>query len=218
MSKAKHRGYRQVLNIEHTTCKTGTLDVPITLVTWCMAEGTTSRTIKSTHVAVTAYVGGLSFRGTSARMPSKAVSINLKQPLKSKCFELWGYSGMVKQACYNAWVKYLPSLGVVSGTVLWFDERRGEGEIRCDVTDVSVFVYACNIPGAKTGFSETACMVLQRDEQVTFTHHEACGAQIVTGGTFDADKWANLDQSRLAFKKDESGAYINGLFAYQEEV
>lgn len=82
--------------------------------------------------------------------------------------------------------------------------------------DIHLPVYSCNIKGAKTCYSETACMNLERDQTVTLDItgdiHQlfAC---VTEGGTFDAEKWASLDQSRLAFKCDETGKAINGLFA-----
>lgn len=35
---------------------------------------------------------------------------------------------------------------------------------------------------------------------------------VTSGGIFDTEKWSHLDHSRLAFRKDENGNFINGLF------
>ena len=76
-------------------------------------------------------------------------------------------------------------------------------------------VYSCNIKGAKTCFPETACMYLEKGDQVTVDLvgdiHQIF-VNVTSGGRFDAEKWASLDQSKLAFKKNEDGEILSGLF------
>lgn len=98
------------------------------------------------------------------------------------------------------------------GLVRWFDKNSGEGMIRGD-DGKSHWVYACNILGAKTLFEHTACVYLVQGEAVEFELHDGCGAVKVSGGHFDAEKWASLDQDRLAFKVAENGEIENGLFS-----
>ena len=98
-------------------------------------------------------------------------------------------------------------------TVLWFDRSRGEGMIRVEDGHVT-FVHAANIPGKKTWYDETACVYYEKRQEIEVRWD----AQIQqwrceTRGHFDAEKWAGLPQERLAFKCDEDGKAINGLFA-----
>lgn len=78
-------------------------------------------------------------------------------------------------------------------------------------------IYACNIKGTKTWYESTACVYYKEGEVVDVelkVFHDfktfVCG---LTPGHFDAEKWARLDKDRLAFKCDENGKALNGLFA-----
>ena len=79
-------------------------------------------------------------------------------------------------------------------------------------------IYACNIKETKTWYSETACVFYTEGQVVdveikVFSNFKLfiCG---LTPGHFDAEKWNSLNQSKLAFKCDENGRAINGLFFY----
>lgn len=97
--------------------------------------------------------------------------------------------------------------------VLYFDRLSGEGMIQAEN---QVFVlYACNIEGKKTWYPETACVYYVKDQEIDVElkwDNYACFAIGLTQGTVDQEKWNRLDQSRLAFKCDESGKAVNGLF------
>lgn len=73
-------------------------------------------------------------------------------------------------------------------------------------------IYACNIPGKKTWFAETACVFYVEGQIIDFDIKEGGFIVPTTPGIFDAEKWNSLDQDRLAFKCDENGKAINGLF------
>lgn len=107
----------------------------------------------------------------------------------------------------------LGSLKGVEGIVRWFDRLSGDGVV--EVEGVPLRVYGCNIKGAKTGFPETACMYLEPSSKVIgdlFDFHDHVSLVNIQGGVFDAEAWAKLDHSKLAFKRDENGNFINGLF------
>jgi hypothetical protein len=77
----------------------------------------------------------------------------------------------------------------------------------------TAFIYACNIPGKKTWYPETACMYFNEGQEIEVIQ-DANGFIIPqTPGIFDESKWNGLDQSRLAFKCDENGKATTGLFA-----
>jgi hypothetical protein len=77
-------------------------------------------------------------------------------------------------------------------------------------------IYACNISGKRTWYNEMACVFYTKGQVVDVQlkvfpgpHLIVCG---LTPGHFDSEKWNSLDQSRLAFKCNENGEAINGLF------
>jgi hypothetical protein len=97
--------------------------------------------------------------------------------------------------------------------VVFFDRRDGEGLVRCLSSRNVAPIYACNIPGKKTWYAETACVYYNEGDIVEVTQDEETGFIIgVTPGIFDENKWASLDQNKLAFKCDQNGDAINGLF------
>lgn len=97
-----------------------------------------------------------------------------------------------------------------------------EGLVEIHGTDLMFqTVYACNIAGKKTWYPETACVYYKVGETVDVEFEAfgdfklfVCG---LTPGHFDAERWDSLDKSRLAFKCDENGNAINGLFATKEK-
>jgi hypothetical protein len=92
-----------------------------------------------------------------------------------------------------------------------------EGLVRGLNGEGKYWLFACNIRGAKTWYPETACVshaegqIIDAELKVFY----GSGALIVshTQGTLDADRWNALDQSRLAFRTDDDGNLVSGLFA-----
>lgn len=100
--------------------------------------------------------------------------------------------------------------GPLTGRVIYFSKLSGEGMIKCHELDRTLQVYACNLKGAKTGFAESACVYLNEGDEVEFKLSN--GFVVGIQGHFDEERWNNLDQDRLSFKKNEDGTFKNGLF------
>lgn len=104
---------------------------------------------------------------------------------------------------------------VFKAHVLWWDGT--EGQIEGLNGEGRHWLYACNIKGAKTWYPETACMFHAEgqiiDAEVKVFYGSGCIAVSHTQGTLDADRWDSLDQSKLAFKCDDDGKLVSGLFA-----
>ena len=97
--------------------------------------------------------------------------------------------------------------------VIYFNRCSGEGTVRAIADGSTAEIYACNIKGKKTWYPETAC-VYYCEGQVVQVHQDDNKFILgITPGEFDAEKWASLDQDRLAFKCNDEGEAINGLFA-----
>ena len=97
-------------------------------------------------------------------------------------------------------------------TVFDIDKNRGEFWVRASDGSRGI-IYACNIPGKKTWFAETACMYFDENEVID-VYQDKYGFIIpITPGKFDKEKWNSLDHNRLAFRCDKNGKAINGLFA-----
>lgn len=223
MSKTKHKAYRKILAIKTYNTTYAGETVPCKAVIWCLVDSLTSRTVRTSHIGVTTYIDG--YKGVAARFNSKGMSINLKSPLDSKSLAGWSdkygpLTRAIDESFKDAYKNYLMtperSKGL-TGTVLWFDEGRGEGELRCDKSGHRFSVYACNMIGRKTWYAETACMYVKRDEKVTFdlAMLEYPTAMVTAGMHFDEQKWNSLDQSKLAFKCNEDGEAVNGLFSHE---
>lgn len=77
-------------------------------------------------------------------------------------------------------------------------------------------LYACNIQGKKTWYPETACVYYKTgqviDVELKVFHGFTLFVCGLTPGHFDRAHWERLDQSKLAFKCDENGKALNGLF------
>lgn len=105
---------------------------------------------------------------------------------------------------------------VFKATVRWFDSARGEGVVRID-EDLSLQIYACNIKGRKTWYSETACVYYKEgqivDIKVDCHSHRTIFAIGKTQGYFDTEAWDRIKDQNLAFRCDEEGNATNGLFA-----
>jgi hypothetical protein len=219
MSTSKHRSFRKVLSVETSMQKIGPLTVKVTSVLWCAVNEVTARTIKTDHIMMTSYVGSRKHSGIDS-IWCRPVSLNRKNPMSSKCFVELGqnyFARAAKDSTSQASRRFIlatPSLSKnVKGVVSWFDKI--EGMIK---TDLGLFsVYACNIVGAKTWYPETACMYLVEGETVEFDLSdmgEFLTPSKVRGSVyFDSAKWNSLDQSKLAFKCNDQGEALNGLFA-----
>jgi len=98
--------------------------------------------------------------------------------------------------------------------------NRSEGLVKINETGDILPLYACNIKGTKTWYPETACVYYDDGQVVDVQLKVFSGGQIFVNGIppghFDAERWNSLDQSRLAFKCDENGEALNGLFAEQK--
>lgn len=115
-----------------------------------------------------------------------------------------------RRECLLKW-----AAGVKFGIVRWFNNISGEGMIDCD--GHSLPIYACNIKGRKTWYAETACVYYKKD-QVVDCHIEVHGSQRYfvigdTPGHFDAEGWDRIKDQNLAFRCNEAGEAVNGLFA-----
>lgn len=109
-----------------------------------------------------------------------------------------------------AWAK-----GVKTGVVLWFNKNSGVGMVRTN--DRTIELYACNIKGKKTWYPETACVYYTEGQ--TIDCHLDHGLLVGdTQGYFDEEGWARLDHDHLAFKCNEKGEAINGLFSERKEA
>lgn len=95
--------------------------------------------------------------------------------------------------------------------VLGFDRSRGEGFIKIEGQPGLFDIYACNIPGKKTWYPGTACMYYHRDQEIEIEVVDG-GIKCLSRGTFDKKKWDSLDHANLAFRCDENGNALNGLF------
>lgn len=92
-----------------------------------------------------------------------------------------------------------------------------EGLVKIHGTDLMLqTIYACNIQGKKTWYPETACVYYTEGQEVDVELSVFSGFKLfvngLTPGYFDEAKWNALDKSRLAFKCDEDGKAVNGLF------
>lgn len=98
-----------------------------------------------------------------------------------------------------------------------------EGLVKIHCTDLMLqTIYACNIQGKKTWYPETACVYYTEGQNVDVELVVFSGFKLfvngLTPGHFDKQRWESLDQSRLAFKCDENGKAINGLFGGKERL
>lgn len=105
---------------------------------------------------------------------------------------------------------------IFKARVLWFDASSGEGSVRGLNGEGTFGLYACNIPGTRTWYPETACVTHAEGQVIDVELKVSYGCSILvshTPGTLDKAKWDALDQSKLAFKCNEAGEPVNGLFA-----
>lgn len=105
---------------------------------------------------------------------------------------------------------------IFKARVRWFDALSGEGSVSGLADEGSFTLYACNIPGKRTLFPHTACVSHTEGQIIDVELKVFYGCSILvshTPGTLDQAKWDALDQSKLAFKCNDAGEAINGLFA-----
>lgn len=107
----------------------------------------------------------------------------------------------------------------LKATVRWFNPNSGIGTIIIEgAEDLPSFpIYACNIKGRKTWYPETACVSYETGEIVDIeldmhTRHSIFVIGI-TPGKLDVAEWDRIKDQNLAFRCDEDGKAINGLFA-----
>lgn len=105
---------------------------------------------------------------------------------------------------------------VFQAKVRWFDNMRGEGSVRID-DELSLPIYACNIKGRKTWFAETACVFYKPgqlvDIEIDVVNYSAVFAKGLTLGHFDTEGWDRIKDQNLAFRCNDEGEVITGLFA-----
>lgn len=99
--------------------------------------------------------------------------------------------------------------------VKYFCRLSGDGAVELMDQDTTLPIYACNIKGKRTWYPETACVYYDKgqviDVIVKFDEY-ACFVIGETQGTLDTEKWARLDQDSLAFRCNDDGEAITGLF------
>lgn len=206
----KHKFYRKVLKTENFNIDYNGMLIPCKRVYWAVVAAITSRTIKTKHIGLTTYVGSVKFTGISAYIPHKLVSLNIKNSDCSKYFNT-SFDRSLGQAYRNFILGDDTRCKNLTGVVQWFNSDSGSVLVNGQVYRV----YACNIKGAKTWYNETACMYLKQGELVTVDlkdmgDHLTC--RVTSGEHFDSKKWDGLDHSKLAFKCDDNGKALNGLF------
>lgn len=110
--------------------------------------------------------------------------------------------------------------GELNAVVDWFDRARGMGMVTITGRDgetVRSDIYSCNIKGRKTWYPETACVYYEDGQQikVTLSFHGRCSPIFVCGvtpGHFDSEGWDRIKDQKLAFRCDDEGNAVTGLF------
>jgi len=115
----------------------------------------------------------------------------------------------------NEFVKLYSGKRFMATVVSW---SGSEGLVKIHNTDLMLqTIYACNIEGKKTWYPETACVYYTEGQLIEVELSVFSNFQLfvngLTPGHFDSEKWDRLDKSKLAFKCDENGKAINGLFS-----
>jgi hypothetical protein len=77
-------------------------------------------------------------------------------------------------------------------------------------------IYACNIKGKKTWYPETACVFYEKGQIVDVEIHVTHGFDRfvigLTPGHLDTEHWNRIKDSSLAFRCDDEGKAVTGLF------
>jgi hypothetical protein len=99
--------------------------------------------------------------------------------------------------------------------VCWFNVLQGCGMV--DVDGHRLAIYACNIDGRKTWYPETACTFYMEGETVRVRIETSFGGRVdvigITPGYIDNVKWDSIKDTDLAFRCDDQGNAVTGLFA-----
>lgn len=102
---------------------------------------------------------------------------------------------------------------VTKALVLSWDFLRGEGLVRLESGEARE-IYACNLPGRKTWFPETACAFYEPGETVEVKldiHLTKTFVLGVTQAYIDNEKWDSIKDKNLSFRCDDDGKAITGL-------
>ena len=95
--------------------------------------------------------------------------------------------------------------------VLWFDKSSGEGMINIE-NQHSQFIVACDIPGKKTWYPNTACTFYKDGQKIkVWFDKEINQFRPATPGFLDKRKWNRIKNQNLAFRCNSRGKAINGL-------
>lgn len=215
MSKQIHSAFRKVLLVESFETMHNGQSFKAKRVLWCIPDDITSRSVKTRHIGYSIYISNGRTSGVSAWMPRKAVSINLVNPLKSRFFAGVNFNYVDRNTGSDAYRQFVLAddsrCKSLQGLVKWWSVDTGVITIQGQDYEV----HACNIAGAKTWYPETACMYLKQGETITVDLKDMgdyLTCRVTSGGHFDADKWNSLDQSKLAFRCNEAGEAVTGLF------
>ena len=209
--------HRKILSIENTRVRINDkFDVDIKTVLFVFVKGETSRTYKTDHIELITYINR-KYQGFATFINRKGISINKRNPMLSSSLQGVHLDKLKDMSLNDALLNYLETLQNLAGTVTYFNRDTGCGAIHIDTLDMSMSVYACNLRGNKTWYAETACTYLDDKQAVKIDRlarvYPGLTCVVSEGVKFDQEKWNSLDQSRLAFKCDEDGNAINGLFA-----
>lgn len=84
-------------------------------------------------------------------------------------------------------------------------------------TDLSILpIYACNIVGKKTWYPETACVYYENNQIIEVELKVYSGGKIfvcgLTPGILDEERWNKIKNDSLAFRCNDKGEIITGLF------
>lgn len=192
----------------------GVLDVKCTRVLYCLVQSETSRTYRTNRVGIRTYINGVKNRGLDT-LSFKSASIKKRDPLSSTCLTD-SINRVFNRSFDDAWSAYVGTLRDLDGEVLYFDRLSGEGMIRVPHLGQTFPVYACNLKGRKTWYPETACVYLQTKQHVKIERlaEVAYGRTAIVneGVIFDAEKWSRLEHKSLAFRCDDDGNAVTGLF------
>lgn len=103
----------------------------------------------------------------------------------------------------------------LSARVCWFNILQGQGMV--DVDGHRLVIYACNIKGRKTWYPETACTFYEDGETVEVRIECSFGGRVdvigLTPGYIDNVKWDSIKDQELAFRCNEDGQAVTGLFS-----
>lgn len=203
MSQIKHKFYRKVLKTWNETFIKGEHTVNLKFVIWCCVNSYTARTVKTNHIGFSCYINNnTQLYGIEALHLKKLVSINKKDPMNSKYFtETLGERRISLEfnTAFNlAYKAYLgATIRNVPAEVIYFDKISGKGIIKVPSLDNETFpVYACNLPGKKTWYAETACVYLTPKDTITVDitgdSYQLFVTNVRGNIQFDEDKWNSL--------------------------